>query len=129
MTDASALAVRENPAESRFEVSYDEQVVGYAYYEADYSAADPAADPVTVADPATAAPSGGIVVFTHTEVLPSAGGHGVGGALARAALDAVRASGRQAVPLCPFIAGYIGKHPEYLDLVPEAYRDRVPPPA
>ena len=60
------------------------------------------------------------VVFTHTEVDPSAEGHGVGGALARAALDDVRARGLSAVPLCPFITGWIEHHPDYADLVGEA---------
>ena len=44
-------------------------------------------------------------------------GQGVGSALARTALDDVRASGRSAVPKCPFIRGWIDKHPDYADLV------------
>jgi hypothetical protein len=28
------------------------------------------------------------------------------------------------LPQCPFIAGYIRRHPEYLDLVPEGARER-----
>jgi predicted GNAT family acetyltransferase len=57
------------------------------------------------------------VVFTHTEVDDAYEGQGVGSALARAALDAVRASGRSAVPQCPFIRSWIDKHPDYADLV------------
>lgn len=57
------------------------------------------------------------VVFTHTEVVEAAEGRGVGSALARGALDQVRASGRQVVPLCPFIRAYVARHPEYQDLV------------
>ena len=59
--------------------------------------------------------------FTHTEVTLE--GRGVGGALARAALDDVRARGLRAVPMCPFIAAWIRRHPDYADLVPEARRD------
>lgn len=59
--------------------------------------------------------------FTHTEVTLE--GRGVGGALARAALDDVRARGLRAVPMCPFIAAWIRRHPEYGDLVPDAHRD------
>jgi uncharacterized protein len=45
-------------------------------------------------------------------------GHGVGSALARSALDEVRAKGeRDVVPVCPFIHGWIDDHPEYGDLV------------
>jgi predicted GNAT family acetyltransferase len=59
----------------------------------------------------------GKVVFTHTEVDPALQGHGIAQMLAARALDEVRASGRQVVPLCPFVASYIRKHPEYADLV------------
>ena len=60
------------------------------------------------------------VVFTHTEIDPSYEGQGLGSQVARAALDDVRASGNVAVPLCPFIAGWIAKHPEYDDIVDHA---------
>jgi predicted GNAT family acetyltransferase len=60
-------------------------------------------------------------VFLHTEVTLE--GRGVGGALARGALDDVRARGMRAVPKCPFIAAWIRRHPDYLDLVPEDRRD------
>lgn len=59
----------------------------------------------------------GSVVFQHTEIDPAFEGHGVGGRLARAALDDVRARGLSVVPLCPFIAAYIASHPQYADLV------------
>jgi predicted GNAT family acetyltransferase len=29
------------------------------------------------------------------------------------------------IPLCPFVAGYVKKHQEYLDLVEKEYRGRV----
>jgi len=62
---------------------------------------------------------GRLVVFTHTEVDKSVGGNGVGSALVRAALDDIRAKGLRAVPLCPFIKGWIERHPDYADLVVE----------
>ncbi len=59
-----------------------------------------------------------LVVFTHTEVDERFEGRGVGSALARHALDAVRTDGgRQVLPLCPFIKSWIGRHPDYLPLV------------
>lgn len=64
----------------------------------------------------------GAVLFTHTEVLPAYEGQGLGSKLARFALDDVRSRGLQVVPHCTFIAGYIRKHPEYLDLVSENSR-------
>lgn len=57
------------------------------------------------------------VTFTHTEVDDAFGGQGVGSALARGALDSVRASDKSAVPLCPFIKAFIDKNDEYYDLV------------
>jgi uncharacterized protein len=62
------------------------------------------------------------VVFTHTEVDDAFEGKGVGSALARAALEDVREHGGRIVPLCPFIAGYIRRHPEFHDLIAEHYR-------
>lgn len=59
----------------------------------------------------------GRVIFTHTEVDSAFEGHGIGSTLARGALDDVRERGLYAVPLCPFIAEYIERHPEYQDLV------------
>ena len=57
--------------------------------------------------------------FTHTEVESGDGHHGLGGTLVRAALDEVRAAGGTVVPRCPFVAGWIERHPEYRDLVAE----------
>lgn len=89
------LEVTDNPAAGRFEARLDGELAGSAYY--------------TRRDTR--------VVFSHTEVDDAFEGQGVGSALVRGALDAVRARGERAVPSCPFIAGYIDQHPEYQDLV------------
>ncbi|VWX58622.1 conserved hypothetical protein [Burkholderiales bacterium 8X] len=57
------------------------------------------------------------IMFTHTEVMPQFEGRGVGSAIARHVLDEARAQGKQVIPACQFIAGYIRKHREYVDLV------------
>ena len=44
-------------------------------------------------------------------------GQGAGSQLAREALDDVRRRGLGVVALCPFIAGWIERHPDYADLV------------
>ena len=63
------------------------------------------------------------MIFTHTEVDPTFEGKGVGSALARFALDDVRADRHPpGAAACPFIKGWIGKHPEYADLVDGAPR-------
>jgi predicted GNAT family acetyltransferase len=61
----------------------------------------------------------GAVVLIHTEVDPAYEGEGVGSALARAVLDRMRVEGHKIVARCPFITGYIRRHPEYADLVVE----------
>jgi predicted GNAT family acetyltransferase len=52
-------------------------------------------------------------------VNPEAGESGLGSRLVRAALDDVRGKGLQVVPLCPFVRGWIERHPDYADLVAE----------
>jgi predicted GNAT family acetyltransferase len=69
----------------------------------------------------------GAVTFTHTLVLPDWEGKGIGSRLVRGALDDLRDRGLPAVPVCPYVAKWISRHPEYADLVPEGERDRLEP--
>jgi uncharacterized protein len=57
------------------------------------------------------------IIFTHAEIAPAFEGRGLGGRLAKFALDDVRSRGLPVVPDCPFIAAYIKSHPEYADIV------------
>ncbi|MEY9908553.1 putative GNAT family acetyltransferase [Catenulispora sp. MAP12-49] len=59
----------------------------------------------------------GVAVMPHTVVEPQFEGRGIGGKLAKAALDDVRERGLKVAPRCWFVAAYIEKHPEYTDLV------------
>ena len=99
MADTAPVTVSENPGADRFE-ALDESglVAGFAAYRR----------------------SPGRIVFTHTEVDDAYEGRGVGSALVRGALDAVRAEGLQVVALCPFVKRYIDRHPEYADLTGSA---------
>jgi uncharacterized protein len=54
-------------------------------------------------------------------VEPEFEGHGVGGALARTALDEAAARKLSVRPLCPFIAGWISRHPDYQHLVADGH--------
>lgn len=65
------------------------------------------------------------IMFTHTEVPETLEGQGVGSALAKGALDDVRAQGLQVIPLCPFIAAFIRRHQEYVDIVSPVSRKQV----
>jgi uncharacterized protein len=88
--------VRSNPTKYRYEVWADSEMAGYTQY---------------VLRP-------GRIAFLHTEVYESFEGMGLGGRLARAALDDARVRGLVVVPFCPFIAGYIERHfDKYGDLV------------
>jgi predicted GNAT family acetyltransferase len=93
-TPDGAEQVIHNAAESRFELQIDGSLA-VAEYEL--------------------AP--GEIIFTHTEVPRALEGRGLGGRLARAALDHARAEGLRVVPRCPFIRSYIERHPEYQPLV------------
>jgi predicted GNAT family acetyltransferase len=58
-----------------------------------------------------------VVTFTHTEVPQALWGQGIGSRLVRGVLEAARAQGLKVVPKCPFVSAYIGKHPEFGDLL------------
>lgn len=60
----------------------------------------------------------GRVSFLHTEIDDAYGGQGLAGVLVRTALDAARERGLAVLPYCPYVRAWIGKHPDYLDLVP-----------
>ncbi|HEU0206125.1 MAG TPA: GNAT family N-acetyltransferase [Pseudolysinimonas sp.] len=62
-------------------------------------------------------PEPGLIEFLHTEIDSSLQEHGLGSALAAGALDDVRAHSTDRVAaICPFVSGFIRKHPEYADL-------------
>jgi predicted GNAT family acetyltransferase len=58
-----------------------------------------------------------VVTMVHTEIEPEFEGEGFGSALVSGALDSVRAKSKRVRPLCPFVAAYLKRHPEYADLV------------
>ena len=57
------------------------------------------------------------ITLVHTEVPPELGGKGVGSKLVKGALDLVRAEGPKVIAECPFVKGWIEKHPDYTDLL------------
>jgi len=89
------LAVRDNPAELRYEAWRDGKLVGLIRYRLEP----------------------GLVVLVHTEVAEEAQGTGVGSQLVRGAIDDIRARGLRLVPVCPFVLAYLSRHPEHGDLV------------
>ena len=67
---------------------------------------------------------GKLLAFTHTEIDDRFEGQGLGGRLVSFALDDARERGLAVLPFCPFVNGYIERHREYVDLVPEQLRDQ-----
>ena len=103
----SDYEVVDNPERRRFEVRKGRRVLGWAAYEQ----------------------TAQMIVFTHTEVKPREEGHGLGSLLVRTTLDHVRAQEMRVLPTCPFVHGWIARHPEYADLVyhPDGTGDPPPP--
>ena len=62
------------------------------------------------------------IVFVHTEVPEGLRGHGVADQLAHAGLEFARAEKLNVIPLCPFVATYIRRHPEFEPLVDAHWR-------
>jgi uncharacterized protein len=56
-------------------------------------------------------------VFYHTEIDDAFGGRGLGTVLIAEALAATRAEGLRIVAVCPMVAAYVKKHPEFDDIV------------
>lgn len=57
------------------------------------------------------------IFLTHTEVPQSLEGQGIGSAIIKAALEDIKAKDLTLIPMCPFVAGYIKRHPEWRPLV------------
>ncbi|WP_245400268.1 GNAT family N-acetyltransferase [Nocardia albiluteola] len=92
---AKHASVIRNDAQLRYEIWYDDKLAGFAEYrerEED-------------------------TVFIHTEVDTEYAGMGLGNTLAQGAVEDTIARERTVVPRCPFIKGWLDKHPQYDDHV------------
>ncbi|MGN9840767.1 GNAT family N-acetyltransferase [Nonomuraea sp. H19] len=90
-----AIEIVDNSTESRFEVLVDGTVAGFADYRLRPTK----------------------IIFTHTEVRPEYEGQGLAGKLVGHALQASADTGLRVVPVCPYVAKYIERHPEFKELV------------
>ncbi len=96
-TERPPLHVRDVPAESRYEARLGD-------------------------DPALAALidyrlSERWIALLHTEVREGYEGQGVGSRLVRAVLEDLRERGIPVVPKCPFVIGWLQRHPEQHDVL------------
>ncbi len=94
------VRVADNPSELRYEAWIDDELAGIIRY---------------TLDPGT-------ITLVHTEVEPRYEGEGVGSALVKGAFDDIRARDLRLRPLCPFVAEYLRRHPEYDTLVYKTQR-------
>lgn len=85
MTD---ITVTRNDDASRYEIRTGDVLAGFAEFEKKH----------------------GQIRFTHTEVDPAFQGQGLAGRLASDALTDAASTGDAIVPLCPYIAKYLGTH-------------------
>ncbi|MFL5907789.1 MAG: GNAT family N-acetyltransferase [Solirubrobacterales bacterium] len=100
--DVGQYEVVDAPGQERFEIWAERDTIGFTTYKR----------------------RGRLIAFIHTEVEPEYEGEGVASQLISGALDAAREQGLAVLPFCPFVRGYIAKHPdEYLDLVPKDLRE------
>ncbi len=94
MDQAITGAVVNNPNLGRYELAVEGHIAAAYYHRSD-----------------------DVITFDHTEVPPELGGKGIGSALVKGALDQVRAEGLKVVAECPFVKGWIEKHPDYGNLL------------
>ncbi|MCB8984125.1 MAG: N-acetyltransferase [Ardenticatenaceae bacterium] len=92
--DTDTPVVRNNEAENRFEIEEDGQLAVLEY--------------VREAD---------VITYVHTKMPPDLRGMGLGGKLARYALEYAREMNLKVIPVCPFVQSYLERHPEYQSLV------------
>lgn len=59
----------------------------------------------------------GKIYFVHTEVPAGFQHRGIADALAHAGLEYARTEHLAVIAICPFVASYISRHPEYQPLV------------
>ncbi|MGQ0830092.1 MAG: GNAT family N-acetyltransferase [Microthrixaceae bacterium] len=86
--------VRHDEDRSRYELVLDGEVVGVAEYYL----------------------NGDVLVFPYTQIEVAHRGNGLGAILVRAAMDDVRTTGRQVVPICWYVRDFLDTNADYADL-------------
>lgn len=93
-----SVEVTHNAAAERYEIHVDGELAGF-----------------TEAHPLDA----GTVLFPHTIIDSAFEGQGLASKLVTGAFDDIRRRGLKILPTCPYILGWLPKHPEYHDLLVE----------
>lgn len=93
-SEEEILYVYNNPERHRYEVHIEGTVAFIEYRDGDH-----------------------VRYYTHTEVPPAYEGYGIASQMARIVLEDAEEEHLLIVPLCPFLRGYIDRHPEYKPLI------------
>ena len=91
--DLEKIEVTHNEAEQRFETWIDGQLSKLDYML-----------------------DGDTIVMTHVGVYPEQRGQGVAGKLTQVALEYAKENSLRVIPMCPYIAAYIHRNPQYIEL-------------
>jgi uncharacterized protein len=100
-TDKTGDEATVSAADGKYTIAVDGQTVGLAAF----------------------ADRGNQRVFYHTEVDEQFGGRGLASIVIGEGLAASRADGKRVVPVCPTVADFIKKHPEFNDIADKATPD------
>lgn len=96
------VVVRDNAAESRYEVYSGETLAGFAQYKL----------------------NPGRIAFVHTETDPEFSGRGLARRLVAEALDDAHRRGLAVLPFCPYVKKVVSGSLSYRNLVPAEQRER-----
>lgn len=69
---------------------------------------------------------GNTFFLLHTYVPEEINGRGIASLLAKTALEFARDQGHKIGVLCPFVAAYVERHPEWYALYDEEYHQKIP---
>lgn len=100
---ANGLSIDDVPARNRYEATIDDAIAGFLEYRR----------------------RPGRITLVHTEVDPAHEGRGIGGALARFALDQARGSGARVRIACPFVTAWLRRHHEYDEIIDRAAKQET----
>lgn len=91
--DVNTLEVKHNAEENRFEVWIEGELSKLDYSETE-----------------------GTILMTHVGVNPAHRGAGVAGRITEVALAYAREKSLRVVPICSYVAAYIRRNPQYVEL-------------
>lgn len=92
------VKIKENTEKKRFEVEVENKIALIEYIRAEDK-----------------------MYLTHTEVPTELEGKGIASSMAKQVLQQIKDENLKLVPLCPFIASYIKRHPEWKEILAKGY--------